>query len=382
MHGHSEAAMHDEILLTGQTLPRRVSRDAVLSDPFAPFVDPGERLRAAKKYTPKKGEVVVVSAIPTCNFCSIPTPGPYDFKTRDGSWTNGCEAHYKAHRASPSLGVGQGQRLVTRDQVRENPKKASLPYSLYTKRGPRPWRMGAEDLRDLDLGSRPKVPNIDPYRRDLHDDRAPSSPEDILRNYHPGPGVFDVYLAWVPLVELPCPILVEEEQEGGDDDGDGYYDWTELQMGTRRGGIPAPKLFIDMKELPQEGVWERGEMSYLDGNHRMRFFFDNDYVAVLLWVVQRVPAASARRNPTQGVSSPFPPDFSTSYYPDFPPETWTREDVKNLLGHAIECDLHPPPFVVENVPDRGEIGIRVYGGLEGIWWANPYQGGYLVEGPG
>lgn len=124
MHGYSEAALAEEhALLTGRTLPRRTSRDEVFVDPF--FVEPAERLRAAKKYTPKRGEVLVVNALPSCNFCRTRTPGVYDFRTTDGSWANACEEHYQIHRASPTLGVGQGQRLITRDQVRENRKRST-----------------------------------------------------------------------------------------------------------------------------------------------------------------------------------------------------------------------------------------------------------------
>jgi hypothetical protein len=350
-----------------------------------------------------------------CYTATITAPGPYG---RVMSGGGAAWVVFEANQIKSTDNVGTYNPEDPR--MRHNPTKP--PYSLYTKRGPRPWRIGAEDLQDLDLGSRPKVPDIDPYREDLQDDHAPASPEDILRTYNPGPGVFDVYLAWVPLSELPSPILVEEEDtlenrwecqkrlraeyracceaEGADEDlceeehdrnleeclaeAEGGYDWTELQMGTRRGGYPAPKLYIDMKELPQEGVWERGEMSYLDGNHRMRFFSDNDFAAVLLWVVQRVPAASARRNPTPGISSPFPPDFSTSYYPDFPPETWSVQEVEDLLGLCIEYGF-PPPFLVENVPDRGPLEISVWGGglpeYFNTWHAAPHQGGYLVEGP-
>ena len=81
---------------------------------------------------------------------------------------------------------------------RQNPLKP--PYSLYKKRGPKPWRIGAEDLRDLDLGSRPKVPDIDPYRVDLQDDRAPASPEDT-----PPPGS-TVEPDREPATPLPVPV--------------------------------------------------------------------------------------------------------------------------------------------------------------------------------
>jgi hypothetical protein len=72
----------------------------------------------------KKGEVCVVSSIPNCDFCNqegTKTPGPYDFKTRFGPWAHGCEDHWKLYRAFDSLGVGQAQIWITKD---EEPKHA------------------------------------------------------------------------------------------------------------------------------------------------------------------------------------------------------------------------------------------------------------------
>lgn len=74
-------------------------------------------MAAAPKDTPKRGEVVVVSEIPACNFCSDGAPGPYDFATRMGPWANGCERHWQELRAAPRLGTGAGQLWITQDQV-------------------------------------------------------------------------------------------------------------------------------------------------------------------------------------------------------------------------------------------------------------------------
>lgn len=71
------------------------------------------------KAKPEPGKVVVVPAIPDCNFCQDGTPGPYDFATKMGSWANGCERHWKRHRARPALGVGSGQLWITEDQAEE-----------------------------------------------------------------------------------------------------------------------------------------------------------------------------------------------------------------------------------------------------------------------
>ena len=61
---------------------------------------------------PKPGEVVAVERIPDCNFCEDGTPGPYDFATKYGPWANGCERHWRQHRAASTLGVGKGQLWV------------------------------------------------------------------------------------------------------------------------------------------------------------------------------------------------------------------------------------------------------------------------------
>lgn len=74
-------------------------------------------MTAMKTYRPEPGKVVVVPEIPSCNFCQDGTPGPIDFRTTFGSWANGCEAHWEQCRATSTLGVGNGQRWITEDQV-------------------------------------------------------------------------------------------------------------------------------------------------------------------------------------------------------------------------------------------------------------------------
>jgi hypothetical protein len=72
------------------------------------------------RFVPKPGEVVVVSQIPSCDFCyDERTLGPYDFATRMGPWAHGCEEHWRLYRAAPRLGVGVGQLWITADQVSE-----------------------------------------------------------------------------------------------------------------------------------------------------------------------------------------------------------------------------------------------------------------------
>lgn len=62
-------------------------------------------------------EIILVSSIPPCNFCTDGTPGPYDFATYMGPWANGCERHWQQYAAISKLGTGYGQLWVTEDQV-------------------------------------------------------------------------------------------------------------------------------------------------------------------------------------------------------------------------------------------------------------------------
>lgn len=64
----------------------------------------------------KDRTIAIVSKLPDCQFCRHvarrkPTPARYDFRTTTGAWANGCEEHYKIHRAYTTLGTGKGQRL-------------------------------------------------------------------------------------------------------------------------------------------------------------------------------------------------------------------------------------------------------------------------------
>lgn len=58
------------------------------------------------------GELCIVESLPECDFCVDGTPGEYDFKTVFGPWAHGCERHWRAHRASETLGEGKGQKWV------------------------------------------------------------------------------------------------------------------------------------------------------------------------------------------------------------------------------------------------------------------------------
>lgn len=66
----------------------------------------------------KSGYVVEVPQLPWCDFCADGlTLAEYDFKTNMGPWANGCEKHWKQHRARPETGLGIGQLLVTDVEV-------------------------------------------------------------------------------------------------------------------------------------------------------------------------------------------------------------------------------------------------------------------------
>jgi len=76
-----------------------------------------------EKFTPKRGEIVVVPELPLCDFCKMngkDVEALYDFATYMGPWGNGCERHWQELRVG-LLGMGVGQRLITPDQVERTP---------------------------------------------------------------------------------------------------------------------------------------------------------------------------------------------------------------------------------------------------------------------
>lgn len=56
------------------------------------------------------GDTARVVELPKCNFHDN-CKAEYDFRTIFRSWAFGCEAAYLENRASPELGVGNGQKL-------------------------------------------------------------------------------------------------------------------------------------------------------------------------------------------------------------------------------------------------------------------------------
>jgi hypothetical protein len=69
-------------------------------------------------------DTTAVRKLPACDFCAHEgrgfTEAAYDFRTTMGPWANGCEEHWREHRATARLGTGSGQRLVVADTARLN----------------------------------------------------------------------------------------------------------------------------------------------------------------------------------------------------------------------------------------------------------------------
>ena len=59
---------------------------------------------------------VVLPVLPQCNFCK--EVAHYDFRTLNGSWTYGCEEHWRELRATEGLGLGEAQLLLSAKEVR------------------------------------------------------------------------------------------------------------------------------------------------------------------------------------------------------------------------------------------------------------------------
>ena len=53
---------------------------------------------------------------PRCDLCG--KPARYDFATTHGVWAYGCQTCYEQFRLYPDLGMGKGQKLVLKKQVR------------------------------------------------------------------------------------------------------------------------------------------------------------------------------------------------------------------------------------------------------------------------
>lgn len=114
-------------------------------------------------------------------------------------------------------------------------------------------------------GSRPPV---DWSARDLQDSGAVT--EESIRKDYNAPKSAAVYRAWVPMEEVPTPVLAEEDDEYG---GEVTYDWSEIQ--SHRGNFPPVKLRI----TPE------GKTEILDGNHRIKAWEEQSRMVIPAWII-------------------------------------------------------------------------------------------------
>jgi hypothetical protein len=123
-----------------------------------------------------------------------------------------------------------------------------------------------------------RVPNVDFAERDLQDSSSPVSVKTVVRDYAPGGPKFGgrVYPAWVAGEDMPPSYFNEEEQ-----------DWSEFQHRGRP--WPPVKLY----------VYESGEMSIADGNHRAYWWSEQGYTHMPCWVIdaRRPLSTPSRKNP-------------------------------------------------------------------------------------
>lgn len=161
---------------------------------------------------------------------------------------------------------------------------------------------------DLPYGA--KVPSVSWTERDLQDTGTRVTPETILRDYGDGDTEARVYQRWVPIEDMPTPILAEEENaaparsrfhqeplpgeeaedldadlDAGDDDSLSY-DWSEY---SAHNTFPPVKLDVD----------RNGKLSIIDGNHRTRFFEEAGFDYVPAWVIDHRRATTAKVDASQ-----------------------------------------------------------------------------------
>lgn len=174
-------------------------------------------------------------------------------------------------------------------------------------------RIGVAELPSQWAGAR--APDVDQWARDLMDHWSRVTPDTLRADYGDGhdPATLDVYFAYVPVEQVPRPVLAEVEgnaaerqrclreaasayAEDEDDEAyeaaerecddlypeDGGYDWSELQAG---GAPPPPKLWVDAK----------GRVTIVDGNHRLTFWGSQGrYTHYPVWVLQERPKTMER----------------------------------------------------------------------------------------
>lgn len=141
------------------------------------------------------------------------------------------------------------------------------------------------------IGNRPKVsrarqpmigtespegsaPEVDWHHQDLQDRSRYVTSETIKRDYvvEKDRNRVTVYSAYVPSSDIPDEICAEEHCDDDDDDGGGGYDWEQFRF---RGAFPPAKLEVKRS----------GEIVIVDGNHRIRWWRQNDYDDIPAWVI-------------------------------------------------------------------------------------------------
>lgn len=66
----------------------------------------------------RSGQWTYVATMPPCDIPGCTTIAGFDAKTKWGPWAFLCLAHYATEAASATLGVGLGQALVLREEVK------------------------------------------------------------------------------------------------------------------------------------------------------------------------------------------------------------------------------------------------------------------------
>jgi hypothetical protein len=192
-------------------------------------------------------------------------------------------AHHDAgHDASAITGVINDEHGNPLPKMAVFPKK---PKGKKTPTKPMPSAVADDDGDDEPeglprIGEKPdryggaKVPDVDFDSRDLQDSGKRVTEATILKDYGPKNGKAVVYQATVPMSDIPSPILAEE-QDDEYADGEGY-DWSEY---TGRSTFPPVKL----------GVSPEGKIHIIDGNHRLKWWEDNNYTHAPAWVIDERP---------------------------------------------------------------------------------------------
>lgn len=164
-----------------------------------------------------------------------------------------------------------------------------------------PDRLGSPGLP---LGG--KAPRVDFSERDnVHDGTA----EGVLRGYGDSKKHYDVYQSYVPIGDMPSPVVVEDQDYAehmaqyhgwrakeqcpfADEDGEGCElaangpdeGWRE-EMRSGSGSFPAPTVVVPLGGKPQ----------LADGNHRVKHWSGGNYTHYPAWVLHERPAPRAKK---------------------------------------------------------------------------------------